>query len=313
MDDDEDRTASLMTPAKLAQVVSKPKAPVSGSAWLDRMASDAGHQHVLRIGELRGELQKQAGKRDFSALASDLALMAQALPQLDFGLLQQKGLLARLSGKSKSAGAEFAVQYDRIEAAAEELLDQAKLLQGRQAEQAGGTDKALLEFEVEFRALDKIIDGASRWLQDMSKQLKEREAQGGDAAAVEQIRQDAQRCELLVGRLKLLRAVSSAAQHCQQQAQSAAARRASLVQALQNTVAGRIKQWRTRVTPLAGAAREGDAPTLSLEGPMDCHRDLQLCVKEAMADCAQLQSHEKVLAESLEALGAQVQAAAAVA
>ena len=36
---DTDRTASLMTPSKLAQV--KPRGPVSPAAWLDQMAADA--------------------------------------------------------------------------------------------------------------------------------------------------------------------------------------------------------------------------------------------------------------------------------
>lgn len=306
---DEDRTASLMTPAKLAQV--KPRAPVSPAAWLDRMATDAGHQHVRRLAELRADLQVQAGKRDFVPLAAAIVRMAEALPRLDFGLLQQKGgLLARLSGKNKSAVAGFASQYDAIEAAADALGEQAKSLQGKQGDQASRTDLALLEFEVEFRAIDKIIDGASRWLQDMRNQLKEREAAGGDEDARRQIREDAQRCELLVARLKALRALSSAAQQAHQQAQAAAARRAAMVQALQASVARHLKDWRSRIEPLAGAAREGESPALSLEGPMDCHRDLQLCIKQAGADCGQLQAHEQALAESLEALGAHLQAAA---
>lgn len=306
---DEDRTASLMTPAKLAQV--KPRAPVSPAAWLDRMATDAGHQHVRRLAELRADLQVQAGKRDFVPLAAAIVRMAEALPRLDFGLLQQKGgLLARLSGKNKSAVAGFASQYDAIEAAADALGEQAKSLQGKQGDQASRNDLALLEFEVEFRAIDKIIDGASRWLQDMRNQLKEREAAGGDEDARRQIREDAQRCELLVARLKALRALSSAAQQAHQQAQAAAARRAAMVQALQASVARHLKDWRSRIEPLAGAAREGESPALSLEGPMDCHRDLQLCIKQAGADCGQLQAHEQALAESLEALGAHLQAAA---
>jgi hypothetical protein len=307
---DEDRTASLMTPAKLAQV--KPKAPVSPAAWLDRMATDAGHQHVRRLAELRADLQAQAGKRDFVPLGAAIARLAQALPKLDFGVLQQKGgLLARLSGKNKSAIAEFASQYDAIDAAAAALAEEAKSQQGKQGDQASRNDLALLEFEVEFRAIEKIIDQGARWLQDMRNQLKAREAQGGDESVQRQIREDAQRCELLVARLKALRALSSAAQQLHQQAQGAAARRASAVQALQTTVARRIKDWRSRIEPLANAAREGESSALSLEGPMDCHRDLQLCIKQAGADCGQLQAHEQALAESLDVLGTHLQAATA--
>src|SRR5204863_6307370 len=133
--------------AKLAEM--KPKAPVSPSAWLDRMATDAGHQHVRRLGELREELKVLGAKRDFSSLIAAVAAVADALPHLDFGLLQQKsGFLARLSGKNKTAVAEFAAQYDAIEAAADALAEQAKALQGKQGDQSNRTDLTLLEFEV---------------------------------------------------------------------------------------------------------------------------------------------------------------------
>jgi hypothetical protein len=309
---DEDRTASLMTPAKLAQVASKPKAPVSPAAWLDRMATDAGHQHVRRLGELRADLQAQAGKRDFTPLAASIARVAEALPSLDFGLLQQKkaGLFARLAGKANNGVAEFASQYDPIDSAADALVEQGKALQGKQGEQSSRTDLALLEFEVEYRAIDKIIDQGARWLQDMRTQLKAREAAAADDAARQQLRDDAQRCELLVARLKALRALSSAAQQAHQQAQETASRRAAVVQAMQTTVAKHIKDWRVRIAPLANAARDGEPPAFNLEGPMDCHRDLQLCLKQAAADCGQVQAHEKALAEALEVLGSHLQSTA---
>jgi len=308
--DDQDRTASLMSPAKLAQMASKPKAPVSPAAWLDKMATEAGHQHIRRLAELRADLEVQAGKRDFSPLASSLAEVAEVLPRLDFGLLQQKaGFFAKLSGKNKSVVAEFATQYDQIEEALEKFAAQGKALQARQAEQTTGTDMTLLEFEVEYRALEKIIDQGARWLQDMRNQLKEREAKGGDAEALRQIKEDAQRCELLVGRLKLLRALSTACNQCYEQAKATAARRATLAQGVPSQVGARAKEWRSRVVPLVNVARDGETPTLSLEGPMDCHRELQLSIKQGSADCAQMQEHEKALAATVEALGPHLQAA----
>lgn len=310
MDDDEDRTASLMSPAKLAQLGTRPKAQVSPAAWLDKMATEAGYQHIRRLAELRADLDVQASKRDFSSLAAELSGVAEILPGLDFGLLQQKaGLLARLSGKSKAVAAEFAAQYERIDSALDGLVAQGKALQGEQGDQASRTDMTLLEFEVEFRALDKIIEQGARWLHDMRGQLKEREAAGGDAAAMRQIREDAQRCELLVTRLKSLRALSTAAHQCYEQAQAAASRRAALVQGVQGSFAARLKDWRTRIAPLADAAREGEVPALGLEGAMDCHRDLQLCIKQTAADCGQVQAHERSLAGSLDAMGPLLQAA----
>jgi hypothetical protein len=307
--DDQDRTASLMTPAKLAQV--KPKGPATPAAWLDQMAADAGHQHLRRIADLRTDLEAQAGRRDLSSVTAELSHLAETLPRLDFGLLQNRGWLARLSGKSKSAGTEFETQFEQIDGVAKALSVQAEALQARQGEQVTGNDLTLLELEVEYRAIEKILDQGARWLQDMRNQLKTREAAVTDDAGRQQIKDDAMRCEILVARLKALRAVSSAAQAAHQEAQQTAARRAGLVQMLQQALATDVKDWRARISKLASAAGDGDAPALSLEGPMESHRDLQLCVKQAIADCAQLQAHEKALAASLAALGAQLEAVAA--
>src|SRR5437868_12293781 len=102
---DEDRTASLMTPAKLA--AAKPKAAGSPAAWLNQMAADAAHQHVRRIAELRKDLKVQGKERDYTQITSELARLGKALPKLDFSLLQGHGLWSRVTGKSKSAAAEF--------------------------------------------------------------------------------------------------------------------------------------------------------------------------------------------------------------
>jgi predicted nucleic acid-binding Zn-ribbon protein len=305
---DSDRTASLMTPAKLAQV-NKPKAAVTPAAWLDQMASDAGHQHVRRLAELSTELQAQGQLRDFSPVAAELARLAEALPRLDFGLLQARGWWARTTGKSRTAGAEFASQFEQIEEVARSLAAQAQGLRKAQQEQSGAGERSLVELEVEFRAIDKIIDQGARWLQDMRNQLKARTATANGAEAEKAIQDDAARCEILVDRLKVLRAVSSAAQQVHQHAQAAAARRSALSQLLQQALAADVKAWQSRLSALAAVAGDGKSPALNLEEPMETHRELQLCVKQAIADCGQLDSQEKVLAHGLAALAKQVEAA----
>jgi hypothetical protein len=143
----------------------------------------------------------------------------------------------------------------------------------------------------------------------MRNQLKARGASATDAQGQQAIKDDTLRCEILVARLKLLRAVSSAAQHAHQQAQAAAERRAAVLQLLQQAVATHVKSWQSRLSQLAAAAGDDDAPAMSLEAPMESHRELQLCIKQAIADCGQLQVQEKALAESLAALDLQLQAA----
>ena len=304
---DSDRTASLMTPSKLAQV--KPRSPVTAAAWLDQMAADAGHAHVRRLAELQPDLRAQVGQPDFSGVAAELARLGQALPQLDFGLLQKQGWWARTLGKNRGAGSEFAAQFERIEDVAQALAAQNQLL--RQSQQRVATpDRTLLEVEVELGAIDNIIDQGTRWLQDMRNQLKARQAAPADEAARRQIDEDAGRCEVLVTRLKLLRAVTSAAQQARQQSQELATARAGLMQMLQQALNVDVKDWRKRIAAVAAAGVDSGSPALSLEGPMDSHRDLQLCVKQAIADCSQLQVHEQALAQQLDTLGRHLLAAA---
>jgi chromosome segregation ATPase len=306
--DNADRTASLMTPAKLAQV--KPKGPASPAAWLNQMAADAGHQHVRRLTELCKDIQAQiqALHGGIASLASKLGHLGEALPRLDFGLLHTRGWWARTTGKSRTAGAEFARQFEQIEALAKALAVQAQAVQKVQQEQLPGAERALLEVEVEFRAMEKIIDQGARWLQDMRNQIKERQTATADAATLQQAKDDAARCEILVARLKALRAASSAVQQAHQQAQATAARRASLGKLLQE-VATEVKAWQARVSALASVAGDGDSASLSPDEAMETHRELQLRIKQAMTDCGQLQAQETVLAERLGAMGAQLEAA----
>jgi hypothetical protein len=294
-----DRTASLMTPSKLAQV--KPRGQVSPAAWLDQMAADAGHQHVHRLAELRKDLQAQAQRRDISPLILELARLGEALPRLDFGLLQSRSWWARATGKGRTAGTEFAGQFEQIAQVAQGLVAQAQAVQKSQQDKPA--DRALLELEVEFRAIDKLIDQGTRWLHDMRNQIKEREAAATDQ---QQIRDDAARCEVLVARLKTLRAMSSAAQQAHQQGQAAAARRASLAKLMQQLSAD-VKAWRADISALASAAGNAAGTSLNLDDSMESHREVQLRIKQAIADCTQLQAQETALAESLDALHAQLE------
>jgi hypothetical protein len=301
---DPDRTASLMTPAKLAQV--KPAAPPTPAAWLDQMALDAGHAHVRRIADLHENLRLQGeGPGCASLLSGELARLSQVLPLLDFGLLQARGgWWARVSGKQRGGG-EFGPQFQRIEEAAQALAAQHQIVRKHQL-QTTGTDRTLLELDVESRALDAIIDQGTRWLQDMRNQIKGRS--GGDAAARRQIEDDTARCELLVGRLKVLRAIATAAQQARQQAQSTAVRRTALVKMLQHALDRDLRTWHDDVSAIA-AGVDGTAAAQDLEAPMASHRDLQLCIKQAVADCAQLHGDEQALAELVAALAGHLHAA----
>lgn len=304
MMDDSDRTASLMTPAKLAQV--QPRGPASPAAWLDQMAADVGHAHVRRLGQLRSDMQTQASQRDISALVAELTRLSKELPTLDFALLEPRGWWARVTGQGSSAGAEFSRQFEEIDEAVRALAAQAQALQRKNLEAASSADRTAVEVEVEHRAIDRILDQGTRWLQDMRNQLRTRQAASPDAAAQQQIDADTARCETLVERLKSLRAVSNAAQQSHQHAKDLATRRFTLLQTLQQALTADVKEWRTQLSRVASAAAAKSPSSSSQDTPAETHRELQLCIQQLLSDCAQLQAGEKALGESLGALGMQL-------
>jgi hypothetical protein len=166
-----------------------------------------------------------------------------------------------------------------------------------------------VELEVEYHAIDKIIDQGARWLQDMRNQIKARQAAATSAEEQLQVREDAARCELLVARLKQLRTISTAAQQAHQAAQAVAQRRAAVSQVLNTQLAGDIKAWNVRLSPIAANAGDASAPALNLEGPKETHAELRRSVERAQASCAQLAADEAALLQGLEALRAQLPAA----
>lgn len=293
-----DRTASLMTPGKLAQV-DRSKAPVAPSVWLDRMAADAGHLHVQRLAELAGVLQTHAGARRHGAVLAGMDEMLQALPQLQFDQLQARGWWARTTGKGKSAGAQFAAVFDSVDTLAAGLGAQMEGLAKNAQAEAAATDRALVEFEVEYRALDKVVDQGARWLQDMQSQLKARHAAAVDAPGQQQIRDDAARCEILVTRLKLLRDAIGRAQQSHQQALATSVQRQA---SLRNIQACKLKEWRAGLSALSATVADGSAPESQVESALAAQAGLASGMAEAATALRELQEQERQLSDGLESL-----------
>lgn len=310
MDDDPtDRTASLMTPAKLAQVGAA-RPPASSSAFLNKMAADVGHPHVRRLAELRVDFQAQAAAAQEASIQPALERFAQTLPRLDFKLLQPRGWWAGVTGKGRDAGTDFAARFEQVEESAKEMAKELAAVQKQMQPHMAGSDRMLLEFEVEYRALDKIIDQGARWLQDMRNQLKTRQAQPAiEAEDQRAIDEDSARCEILVSRLKALRASISASQQAHQQVRATADRRSALMRSLDQLVSVQVKDWRERVSTLVTAAWDGKSAVSNLESAEEAHFELSQQLLQLIDDCGQLRASEETLVQNLAAMGEQLEAA----
>ncbi|MEO5671678.1 MAG: hypothetical protein ABIR26_13365 [Ramlibacter sp.] len=303
---DNDRTASLMTPSKLAQVRAKPPAAQAApGAWLNQMAADAGHVHLRQLAALKKEVESQVLPPEFSAFAADLSRLAEALPGIDFGLLKDRGWWARTTGKSVADGTKFADQFAKVEQVADGLADRAQALHKTQQAQATEIERILLEIKMECKAIDQIIDQGARWLQDMRSQLKTRLAAATDSQIEQGIKDDNARCEILVDRLKALRATATAAHHSRQLLKASSAKRQAVADFLQEALASDLRGWQRRLSELAAGARAKDASGFDVDGAMATHRELQLSAKKAISECAMALHQEKTMVESLTALEAQ--------
>jgi hypothetical protein len=310
MDDDNDRTASLMTPAKLAQVAATAQAPVSPSAFLDRMAADVGHQHVSRLAQLQKQLEHQGQLAPAEGLQAAVDKLVEKLGKMDFAPLEVKGFIANLTGKAKAAGAEFAYRVGKVDKAAQALADLVVPMQKEQATRDAAHERTMVEFDVEYKALDKVIDQGARWLQDMRNQLKTREADPSlDAAGRAQLAQDASRCEMLVGRLKSLRAAAAASQQAHDEARATAKRRIEVLQAATRLLNGEVAEWRHRLGVLAEAATEGNAEGPRIKQGQELTASMRARTEALQADCGQLCTHETTLQRQLAAMGEQLRAA----
>jgi hypothetical protein len=307
---DEDRTASLMTPAKLAQLQVRPRPAASPAAWLDQMAADAGSGHVRRLIELRQQLEGQLRERDPQSVLSACQALHDALAKLDFSLLQPRGWLARATGKGKEAAGGFLEQHERVGRAAEDLADEVREWQRKQQLQGTATDRTLVEFEVEVRAIEKIMDQGARWLQDMRNQLKSRQAQGADTAAQQQIEQDAARCELLVVRLKQLRIAHGAAQEAAERCKATAGRRSSLLASLQRLLEEAWKSGRQKLDAVAEQAIASGAASDGVDAARRAQQDVQSALQQAVQECEALRVQEQAAADVLAGLQPALQATA---
>lgn len=311
MDPQEDRTASLMTPAKLAKVAGAGSATVAPSQFLDRMAADVGHQHLQRLGELRQGLQAhgQGELEQAEQAAAALERMRDAMPQIDFAPLQERNWWADLTGKSRSTGSAFATSFDKVDEVAQELGATMGALQRRQTQRTTAQDRTLVEFNVEYQALDKVIHQGARWLQDMRNQIKARETQGADAGS-EQGRADEARCELLVERLKLLRAAAASAHQAYEKVLGTAQRRAEFAQATTRVATVHLQAWRSSLSAVASAASGGKVAAPLLDEAQKIQDKLRRKLEALLADAGQLRTHEAELVAQLAAMGEQLAAVA---
>ncbi len=308
-DDSDDRTASLMTPARLAQLKVRPRPAPSPAAWLDQLAAGAGSSQVRRLLDLRPQLAALLRGGDVRSIVAGCQALQEALGQVDLALVQPRGWIARVIGGGKDAAARFAAQHERVVQAGDALAAEMRALHKEQQAQGPAAERTLLECEGELRAIDKIMDQGTRWLQDMRRQLKAREGEEGEAVQ-QLLHEDASRCELLVTRLQLLRAASSATQLLLQRGRTACSARSALTARWRELLDQQWPAWRRQAASLADEAAAQGADGAVVDAARETLASLQAALRSADQEARVMQTQDRVLSDEIAALQGPLQAVA---
>ena len=302
---DPNRTASLMTPARLAQIqANEAEAPEAGLAQPE---VDTGSIQLTQLLRLQGLISVQAGARDYAPLSVQLEKLADTLPQLDLALVQISGWWARTTGKSKKAADQLTDQCAQIAQCNQCVLEEIDALQKKMRGEASKTGRLLMELEMEHQALKGLIEKSLRWLGAQQIRLKELHA----ADSRQQLSDEAAHCESLVLRMESLQTISTSTQQTLALIRTAASQRSALLQLCQHALVTDMTNWQKRVPALPTAMLKSAGSALAVEGPIQTHHALHQRVTEACLACAVLHKDEQAQADSLATLAQQLLAAGA--
>ena len=190
-----------------------------------------GHQHVRRLAELRKDLQAQARRRDISPLIAGIGAPGRGLAAAGFWLAAAPGLVGAHHGQGPHGGRGIRrVSSSRPRKSPKALVAQAQALQKSQQDRPAAVTARCWSWKSSSGRSTRSSIRARAGCTTCAIRSRRGRLRPPTSAGQQQISDDAARCEILVARLKTLRAVSSAAQQAHQQAQGAAARRAALLQ-----------------------------------------------------------------------------------
>lgn len=286
---DHERTAALMVPSKLAEMVPAKKS----TPWFEQPATQVGEVQIDHLAATLEALRVSLRTDSTGPLGDVLRNWQQRHDELSFEGLQVRGWWGRATGKSKSAGAEFAEQVARLVALQAQAETQGTQFQDEHVSRAAEDERLMIDAELDLRALDDLVEKGAKWLQDMQAELKRRHVAALDDAARQGVRRDVARCEALVPRLKALRALGASTRKVIVPLREAQALRQVQVQLLSRDLHAAARAWRGRLVSLAAAVEEGvNGPELSLEGPQEVHLQLGKQLQKLSDGLSQLRAAE---------------------
>ena len=275
------------------------------SAWIADQIADLRKAQVRRLIDLCARLQSEAFEWDDGPLAQSVSAWNAAGRDLRF-LDLRHNVVARMMGRHKGAYARFVAACERVRDCVSAVKRNAAALEAcSQKDRGSNAKRALLELDMEWKALVGDVDQGVTWLQDLCTQLGEARAQGNDDPRLDTFAESAQR---YTQDFKRLQSAGAMARDTAIRAQSVLQRRAALLEQVRADLDGFDKTWSPRLETLANDAKALRRSFPGIPKAIEAHDEMMKRLA-AMADASSaLQSEEQLLAQQLAMLRGELEA-----
>jgi len=269
------------------------------AAWMRDQLRELLDTHAGRLAELRVEMQEIAFEFDAALLAQAVSSLRSTGRELRFDHLRH-GWIARRMGKHKAPHTRFAAAYDRMVDAAQRLKGEADELAGSVLkDHTWRAKRALLELDMESRALQSEVERGVTWLQDMCRQINEARQKGG---ADPQLGSLAEAAVAFTQEYKRLEAACSLVSDMKLRMQGLLDRRAALVELVHADMAKFEKNWSRDVGRIASDIAAGRTSFPGIGDALETHDEMLRRLETVTEACSALQHEEHLMAQHLDML-----------
>lgn len=267
------------------------------SRRVDDLLRDVQGGCVARLKELTARLEEEGARWDDDLLARAVGLLRAQSLTLDFSALDRRGLLARISGRSRSTRQQFASQVREVVAAAEAVRRHYEDLLANHRTHGTGARRLLVLLDAERKELERHVERCVQWLAEMTADIARRQAvRTGDGAGLVLLKQ---RAEFFTGHVRRLHALAEEVRRTCQPAQNVLGRRGSLLEQLQVDLETFEAVWLRHLRPLCAAG----LPTPEMRHKaVDAHDELLQRLERSHGECTRLREEELAAAKHLQAL-----------
>lgn len=260
----------------------KPRSPATLASWLNKVLS-AALPHLPPLTELAAALRTEV-LWDHSALEAALGDLHDRLTGLP--------LEGVLDAPPTPRGAEtLLAQLPLLRVAGARVQSEALAFLHGTSIPAATARPVLASYEIDFRALEKLVERSIRWLDEMDIAIRRRRVSADADVSREALEAFAGRAIELRERHRLLLDACNSARNVHALADQLLGTRASLVEAVRTKVLRALEAFDHRIA--AACIGDPDGPVPSWKSVVAARSDVQMWVAQAVALVIRLQTAQE--------------------